>query len=168
MNILNGLDAVRQIMHECIISENTNDGVLSDVESIITVANNEEGVDEPCVWINQHPTIVAPGSKTSLSNIVTLQTTFEFVCIEYDPDPEIAERKGQNLASRCVLAVMRNYQRLQAEYNKRVIHNIEFNMFYPVGEVTIQGKRDKVPATSVSLNIKHQINWLNCCKTKKK
>lgn len=167
MNILNGLEAVTRIMHECIKTE-VEDGILSDVESIITVANNESGVDEPCIWINQHPTIAAPGSKTSLSRDITLQTTFEFVCIEYDPDPEKAEQKGQNLASRCVLAVMRNFQNIQKEeYDERVIHNIEFNMFYPVGEVSIAGKRDKVPATSVSLNILHSINWLNCCKKRR-
>ena len=165
MNILLGLEAVTRIMQDCIKTENKEDGILHDVNSIITVVNNEYGVDEPCIWINQHPTTVKPSTKTSLSNTITLQTVFEFVCIEYDPEPEVAEMKGQNLASRCVLAVMKNFQKLQKEYyNQQVIHNIEFNMFYPVGEVTIKGKSDKIPATSVTLNVLHRIDWLNCCK----
>jgi hypothetical protein len=164
MNILTGLEAVKKIINECITSENKPDGILPDVESIIVVANNEEGVEEPGIWIVQHPTVTAPGSKTSLSGVITLSTTFEFVCFEYDPDPEIAELKGQNLASRVVLAIMRNYIKLQKPYGERVIKNINFETFYPVGEVAITGKREKVPATSVVLNVEHRIDWLNCCK----
>ena len=166
MNILTGLEAVRQIMQDCILLENTEDGILSDVKQVITTANNENGVDEPCIWINQHPTIVAPNSKTSLSNHILLMTPFEFVCIEYDPDPEISEQKGQNLASRVVLAITKNYQKIMKNQypGERVIQNIDFYMFYPVGEVSIMGKSEKVPATSVTLNIFHRISWLNCCK----
>ena len=166
MNILTGLEAVPEIMHECILTENNPDGILHDVEQIITTDNNENGVNEPCIWINQHPTIVAPNSKTTLSGNITLLTPFEFVCIVYDPDDEISERKGQNLASRVVLAILKNYLRIQKErgYGERVIHDLQFYMFYPSGDVQIQGKSEKVPATSVTLNVLHRIEWLNCCK----
>lgn len=166
MNILTGLEAVPEIMHECILTENNPDGILHDVEQIITTDNNENGVNEPCIWINQHPTIVAPNSKTTLSNDITLLTPFEFVCIEYDPDDEISAKKGQNLASRVVLAISKNYQRIQKEqgYGERVIHDLQFYMFYPVGKVQILGKSEKVPATSVTLNVLHRIEWLKCCK----
>ena len=166
MNILTGLAAVTQIIHECIISETNEDGILEDVNSVIIVANNEEGVDEPAIWIRQHPTIPANNAKTTLSNTIELSTAFEFVCIEYDSDPEIAELKCQNLASRAVLAIFKNFQHIQKEYNERVIKNIHFKMFYPVGEVSIQGKREKVPATSVVIDVIHRIDWLNCCKPK--
>lgn len=164
MNILTGLEAVRAIIQECLIMENKPDGILHDVESIITVADNEDGIDEPCIWINQHPTITATDSKTSLSSTIKLASTFEFVCIEYDPEPEIAEQKGQNLASRVVLAISKNYQLVQKKYGERVIKNIEFNRFQPVGTVQIVGKSDKIPATSVVLDFIHVIDWLNCCK----
>ena len=164
MNILTGLEAVKKIIKECVTRENTTEGILSDVESIITVANNEEGVEEPGIWIVQHPTTIATGSKATLSGQIKLSTTFEFVCFEYDPDPETAEIKGQNLASRVVLSIMRNFNHVQKEYGERVIKNINFETFYPVGEVAITGKREKVPATSVVLDIEHMIDWLNCCK----
>ena len=166
MNILTGLAAVTKIMKDCIHAENVPDGILEDVNSIITVANNEEGVDEPCIWIVQHPTVPAKNAKSSISRTMELSTTFEFVCIEYDPDPETAELKSQDLAARVVLAIMRNFQQIQVSYGERVIKNLEFNMFYPVGEVAVQGKREKVPVTSVSLNVLHRIDWLNCCKRK--
>lgn len=166
MNILTGLAAVTKIMKDCIHAENVPNGILEDVNSIIAVANNEEGVDEPAIWIVQHPTIPAKNSKSSISKTMDLSTTFEFVCIEYDPDPETAELKSQDLAARVVLAIMRNFQQIQSIYGERVIKNLEFNMFYPVGEVSVQGKREKVPVTSVSINVLHRIDWLNCCKRK--
>jgi len=164
MNLLTGLEAVTKIIKECITIENVPDGILEDVESIIKVANNEEGVDEPAVWIVQHPTL--PEKNATIAKIMTLVTTFEFVCIEYDPDPETAELKSQNLAARVVLSILRNFQQVQMEYDVRVIKNIRFNMFYPVGEVAVAGKREKVPVTSVSIEVLHDINWLNCCKRK--
>lgn len=165
MNIRSGLPAVKSIIKESIFLENTREGLLSDVNTIITVANNETGVNEPAIWINQHPTTVA-NDKVSLSNDLKLNTIFEFVCIEYDPNPEIAELKGQDLATRVVQSIQKNWRGVQKEYGERVITNIEFYMFYPVGEVTIRGKREKVPATSVALNIVHYISWLNCCRKK--
>ncbi len=165
MNLLTGLAAVTQIIKDCLTVENVPEGILEDVISIIKVANNEEGVDEPAVWIHQHPTIPETG-KTRLSRTMDLVTTFEFVCIEYDPDPETAELKSQNLASRVVLAILKNFQHVQKEYGERVIKNIRFNMFYPVGEVPVAGKREKVPVTSVSIEVIHEIDWLNCCKRK--
>lgn len=164
MNILIGLEAVTAIVQECLIMENKPDGIFHDVESIITVTDNEDGIEEPCIWINHHPTIPATGSKTSLSSTIKLASTFEFVCIEYDPNPEIAQQKGQNLASRVVLAIAKNYQLVQKKYGERVIKNIEFNRFNPVGTVQIVGKSDKIPATSVVLDFIHVIDWLNCCK----
>ena len=164
MNLLTGLEAVTKIIKECITIENVPDGILEDVESIIKVANNEEGVDEPAVWIVQHPTL--PEKNANIAKIMTLVTTFEFVCIEYDPDPETAELKSQNLAARVILSILRNFQQVQMEYDVRVIKNIRFNMFYPVGEVAVAGKREKVPVTSVSIEVLHDINWLNCCKRK--
>ena len=166
MNILTGLAAVSQIIKECITSENTPEGMLNDVLSVITVVNNEEGIDEPAIWINEHPTIPYDNAKTKLSRDIDLATTFEFVCIEYDPDPETAELKGKNLASRACLAVMKNFQHIQKKYGMRVIKNIHFVAFYPVGEISIKGKREKVPATSIVLSVVHNIDWLNCCKRK--
>lgn len=166
MNLLTGLAAVTKIIKECVHVENVPGGILEDVQSIISVANNEEGIDEPAIWIVQHPTVPEKSAKASISRTIDLSTTFEFVCIEYDPDPETAELKSQDLAARVVLALMRNFQHVQSDYGERVIKRLEFNMFYPVGEVAVQGKREKVPVTSVSINVLHPIDWMNCCKPK--
>ena len=52
MNIMKGLAAVTQIIKDSIRAENAQDGLLEDVKSIISVANNEEGIDDRR---KQHP-----------------------------------------------------------------------------------------------------------------
>lgn len=165
MNMIKGLEELTATIRESVLRENVENGLLEDVETIITTYNNEYGVKEPCVWMIQHPTVVANSEKANLSREVTLTTSFEFVCIEYDPDPERAEAKGQNLATRTGISVLKNYLTVQNERNApRTISHIEFNTLYPVGEVQITGKSEKVPATSIVLDVIHRINWDNCCK----
>ena len=168
LNLTESLDTLGRLMKECITCENTAGGILEDVESIISIVLNEYGVDEPCVWIVQHPTITAPGAKATISNTLKLQTSFEFVCVEYDSDPEVAQQKGQNLATRVLASVEKNWRRIQKEYNAPVISSIHFNTFLPVGEISIEGKMEKVPATSIVIDVIHTISWMNCCKKKNK
>ena len=162
-SLIHGLERITTIMKTCITNENVENGLLEDVNTIIPVYHNEMGVDEPCVWIVQHPT-TAQG-KVNIQQTLTLVSPFEFVCVEYDPDPEVAECKGQNLATRVALSVLKNYQTVQSQLgDARTIRHIDFNTYYPVGEVSIAGKSDKVPATGIVLDVVHDVNWVNCCK----
>ena len=68
-------------------------------EVVVNYVSGEDGIEEPAIWIVQHPTIAE--EKVNLSQKLRLRSPFEFVCIEYDNDPEIAEIKSQNLATRC-------------------------------------------------------------------
>lgn len=163
VNLTKGLEYITEIIKECIKKELKENGVLSDVESFIPIFHNESGVNEPCIWMVQHLTTVEKNSN--ISQTMQLKSTFEFVCVEYDPDPEIAEAKGQNLASRVGRVIAKNYLCVQDELDTpRIIHRINFNTYYPVGEVEIKGKADKVPATSLVLDVIFSINWINCCK----
>lgn len=88
----------------------------------------------------------------------------EFVCIEYDPTPEIAEKLARNLAGNIVLAIKKNFLHIQKDkFNERVILNVKFNSLLPVGEMNVQNKREKVPVTSVILEFESQVNWKPCC-----
>ena len=161
--IINGLEQIAETIHYCVRSENVSDGLLEDVEEIITVYNNEDGIEEPCVWIVQHPTVAE--EKVNLSHKLRLVSPFEFVCIEYDSDPEIAERKSQNLATRVALSVLKNYKSAQRELGyKPTIAKLEFNTFRPVGEITVVGKAEKVPVSGIILDVVHVVDWINCCR----
>ena len=56
-SLITGLEEITETVKECIRSENVSGGLLEDVEDIITVYNNEDGVEEPAVWMVQHPTV---------------------------------------------------------------------------------------------------------------
>jgi hypothetical protein len=162
-NLITGLESITETIKQCIIRENVTGGLLEDVEDIITVYNNENGVETPGVWMVQHPT--TPVDRTDLRQQLTLSSPFEFVCIEYDEDPEEAERKSQNLATRVALSVLKNYRTMQSRIgNKPTIRKIEFNTYRPVGEISVQGKSEKVPVTGIILNVIHDVDWMNCCK----
>ena len=162
-NIITGLESITETIKCCIKTENVESGLLEDVEDIITVYNNEDGVETPGIWMVQHPT--TPRDKVDLRQQLTLISPFEFVCIEYDEDPEKAEAKSQNLATRVVMSVLKNYQSVQTQLGyTRTIRKVEFNTYRPVGEISVIGKSEKVPVTGVILDVIHDVNWYNCCK----
>lgn len=166
-NLIKGLELVSKAVKDCIYIENTEGGLLEDVETIIPIAKVDDRVlDPPIVWIAQHPTVEYSQNSRNLSNVLTLQTTFEFVCVEYDDDMEKADAKGQNLATRVGMAIMKNWNNQNNGKNGRIIKNINFNTFYPVGEVQVVNKIEKVPATAIVFDFIHEINWLSCCKNK--
>lgn len=161
--IIKGLESISETMKGCVQEENVPGGLLEDVETIIKSYNNEEGIDEPAIWIVQHPTV--PDGKVNLSYKLKLVSTFEFVCIEYDEDPEIAERKSQNLATRVALSVLKNFKKVEADLGYgHTIAWIEFNTFRPVGEIAVQNKSERIPVSGIILDVVHFVDWNNCCK----
>ena len=163
VNILTGFEKVNTIINRCITDEINENGILSDVETYINTYYNEGQVEEPVVWITQHPTTVERNpdiSKTSL-----LKTPFEFDCGVYETEIEDANTSSQNLCNRVILSILKNWQTVQAEElpNNRMIRNIELDTYSPMGYVDVEGKSDKVPITGVILNIYHIINWQQCC-----
>ena len=163
VNILTGFEKINTIINRCITDEINENGILSDVETYINTYYNEGQVEEPVVWITQHPTTVERNpdiSKTSL-----LKTPFEFDCGVYETEIEDANTSSQNLCNRVILSILKNWQTIQAEEipNQRMIRNIELDTYSPMGYVEVTGKSDKVPITGVILNIYHIINWQQCC-----
>ena len=162
-SLITGLESITKTIKNCLQIENVPGGLLEDVEDIITVYNNEDGVDEPAVWMVQHPTTAR--DRVDLRQQLTLISPFEFVCIEYNHDTEVAEERSQNLATRVALSVLKNYQHVQTDLGyDRTITKIEFNTYRPVGEISVQGKSEKVPVTGIILDVVHVVNWMNCCR----
>lgn len=163
VNILNGFEKVNTIITECITREMEQDCLLSDVETFINTYYNEGSVDEPCIWITQHPTTVEKGAD--ISNTLLLKTPFEFDCGVYETDFEEANNASQNLCNRVILSILKNWQRIQATEvpNERMIRNITLDTYSPMGYVNVTGKSDKVPVCGVVLNVYHMVNWKLCC-----
>lgn len=164
VNILTGFEKINEIINTCIQKEMAEDGLLPDVESFVNTYYDEGKVDEPVVWMTQHPT-TAP-NQADISQTMELVTPFEFDCGVYDNDMEDANMQSQNLCNRVILSILRNWIHVQAEIlpGQRMIKNITLESYSPMGYVDVVGKSDKVPLTGVVLNVHHIVNWKLCCK----
>ena len=163
VNILTGFEKINTIINKCITDEITDNGILSDVETYINTYYNEGQVDEPVVWITQHPTTVE--KNADISKTLLLKTPFEFDCGVYEVELEDANTSSQNLCNRVILSILKNWQTIQSQElpNNRMIRNITLETYSPMGYVNVTGKSDKVPITGVVLNVYHVINWQQCC-----
>ena len=163
VNILTGFEKINEIMNTCITREITTDGILEDVETFINTYFNEGQVDEPVVWITQHPTTVE--KNADISKTLLLKTPFELDCGVYEKEIEDSNTSSQNLCNRVILSILKNWQRVQGEIipGQRMIRNITLETYSPMGYVPVTGKSDKVPITGVILNVYHIINWQQCC-----
>jgi len=164
VNILTGFEKINTIINKCVSDEINPNGLLSDVETFINTYYNEGQVDEPVIWITQHPTTVE--RNADISKTLLLKTPFEFDCGVYEVDLEDANTSSQNLCNRVILSILKNWQTVQSEElpNNRMIRNIELETYSPMGYVDVTGKSDKVPITGVILNVYHIINWQQCCR----
>lgn len=164
VNILTGFEKVNTIINGCITAEMVEDGILEDVETFVNTYFNEGNVDEPVVWITQHPTTVEKGAD--IGQTLLLKTPFEFDCGVYEVDLEDANTSSQNLCNRVILSILKNWQTVQSTETpgNRMIRNITLDRYSPMGYVQVKGKSDKVPITGVILNVYHVINWQQCCR----
>lgn len=163
VNILTGFEKINTIMNCCITREMVEDGLLEDVETFTNAYYDEGSVDEPVIWMTQHPTTA--NRQADISMTMELTTPFEFDCGVYDVEIEDANNQSQNLCNRVILSVLKNWQTAQAQVTpgQRMIKNITLDRYSPLGYVQVKGKSDKVPVTGVVLNVNHIVNWQLCC-----
>ena len=162
MNLEDSIENILDIVNECLEKEkNDPNGLLSHVKTIIPEYNNERGVEAPAIWIVQHT--VSRKGNDNLSQELLLMFTIEFVCVEWDKTPKIAEKKARRLATKVAESIKRNYRRIQIEKNLYIIENVLFNTLYPVGEIEVEGKTTKTPVSGLVLDFEFNIDWNNRC-----
>ena len=165
VNLVTGFDKVHEIIKQSLEAELTENGLLEDVETFIPVYTNEEHVDEPVVWMHQLETI--PGRQADISGTMELTTPFQFNCAVYEVEIEDANIATQNLANRVGLSILKNWQTIQSqelEPGKRMIKNITFQRYYPLGTIEVNGKSERLPVTGIVLEVHHIVNWQMCCR----
>lgn len=157
------VENILEIVEDCLNYEKeSSEGLLNHVKTIIHTYNNEYGIEEPAIWIVEHPIIRK--SNDNLSQELTLISTIGFVCVEWDKDPKIAEKKARTLASKVALSIKRNYRRIQYnKFNDRLIVNVLFNTLHPVGEIDVEGKTKKTPVAGIVLDFEFDVDWENSC-----
>lgn len=164
VNILQGFEKINEVMIKSLEREITTDGLLEDVESFYPCYYEEGSIDEPVLWLTQHPS--RANRQADISQTMELTTPFQITCGVYEVELEDANMASQNLANRAILAVLRNWQTVQAEVmtQGRTIRNITLDTYTPMGYWDVKGKSDKIAMTGVILNVNHIVNWTLCCK----
>ena len=164
VNLVTGFDKIYTIIKGCIEAEICTDGLLEDVETFIPIYTNEEHVDEPVVWMHQLETI--PGRQADISGKMELITPFQFNCAVYESELEDANSATQNLCNRVALSILKNWQTIQSTElsGQRMIKNITFQRYYPLGTIEVNGKSERLPVTGIVLEIHHLVNWTMCCR----
>ena len=165
VNIVSGFENIYKIMKGCIDTEMTENGLLHDVETFIPVYLDEDHVEEPVVWMYQLETTPVKGAN--ISQTMILRTPFQFNCAIYEKEIEDANTSAQNLACRVVLAILNNWQPIQNTLlpGERMIMSIDFDRYYPLGTIEVNGKSERLPVIGVRLNVNHKITWKMCCRT---
>ena len=162
VGIVTGMEKLYNIIIKCLEEENKENGLLEDVETIVNSYYNESHLEEPIVWITEHPS--SANRQVDISQTMELTVPFEFDCGVYELDLDDSFNASQNLANRVIMSILNNWQRVQAEElpNQRLIKNITLQTYSPVGYVNINGKSDKLAVTGVILNVNVVINWRMC------
>ena len=76
VNILTGFEKINEIITECINREITTDGLLEDVETFVNTYYEGGSIDEPVIWITQHPTTAGRQADISwLIQVLDLEIT---------------------------------------------------------------------------------------------
>jgi hypothetical protein len=163
-NIIKGLERSARAVKAYLEAEIVEDGLLEDLETLLTSHKSETPADPPCIWIVEYPTVPYDPTQTNLSHTLYLKSPFEFVCVEYDNDPEIAAEKAKNLATRAGASILKNFNLLKSQPDdpNRIFQTIHFNTLNPDGEVQIEGKAERIPAASLILDFIHPIQWMHC------
>ena len=162
VGIVTGMEKLYNIIVGCLTVENVENGLLADVETIINSYYNESQLEEPIVWVTQHP--ATANRQADISQTMELTVPFEFDCGVYDQDLDVSNLASQNLANRVIMSILNNWQTIQGQQlpNQRLIRNITLDTYSPVGYVNVTNKSDKVAVTGVILNVNIIINWRMC------
>ena len=160
VGIVTGMEKLYTIIIKCLEEENKENGLLEDVETIVNSYYNESHLEEPIVWITEHPS--SANRQVDISQTMELKVPFEFDCGVYELDLDDSFNASQNLANRVIMSILNNWQRVQAEElpNQRLIKNITLQTYSPVGYVNVTNKSDKVAVTGVILNVNYQTGTL--------
>ena len=162
MNILQGFEKINEVMITSLEREITTDGLLEDVESFFPCYYEDSSIDEPVLWLTQHPS--RANRQADISRTMEITTPFQITSGVYEVELQDANMASQNLANRAILSILKNWQTVQSEImDSRTIRNITLDTYTPIGYLDVKGKSDKVAMTGVILNVNHIVNWQLCC-----
>lgn len=162
MNIVEGPAKVTQLIKDCITSEMTEDGLLSEVVSFVPSYEFEDEIEEPFIGLFEQET--RPVTDGTLSHKIELQTPFEFICVVYDEDDmEQSEIKGKRLACKVAASIAKHFTR-KVDGETIPIKKPVIEAIYTPGTVDVVDKSERAVATSIRISIHYYVDWMICYK----
>ena len=166
--VVKGMKAVRAAVNEYILMECKENGVLSDVAEVITTQRVENPVTPPFIWIYKLMTVPYDDMKGNRTQY--LKSSYQLICGYYDEDLGIGEENAEDLTYRAVACIQKHFNSKRIPYfedrpYERIFtsNGLQVSTIYPVGDVEVRGKSDRVPCCAVDIDFIHRIDW-NLCK----
>ena len=161
--IISPLTSFYNTLEEIIQQETTSmNGVLGDVETVLTDSYNDEYIELPLIWIEKQP--ITPGTvgHFSSSNMYHRIPVTIICCSEEHSTYHDSEIESLSIASRVITTIQRNI----GPYIKRAtgnwsIQNITLNTIDPTGTFEIPSKRVIIPGTRVEITFEVSIDYMN-------
>ena len=139
-------------------TQELQDGLLSDVNTFLTAANNQDHIDAPIIWLEKEsiPTIPMSCSDSTLIDI-----PFNLVCCaEILEDFQTAENDSLNLACRCITSLFKNIIKTRNIMEHVKVRGFTLTNLDPNGTFEIINKTTLLPATRVQLTFHLEINFM--------
>ena len=152
------------IIKECMQKEMTPNGMLYDVNTLITTSTTKDHIETPSVWIERKG--IVPINSSDFGKHMILQLPISFVCCAEDTgDVEIEEIESFSLACRCISTILKNiipYLTNDGIGTKKVnISNMSLDRIEPTGQFEIINKSTILPASRVNLTFTIDVDWMS-------
>lgn len=158
MTLKSPLEQAYDVIEYYFKQELEGNGILSDVNTFLTSANNKEHIDAPVIWIEKE-TITSSYAQHSDSSLIDIPVNI-VCCAEVEDDFQTAENASMNLASRCITSLFRNVKK-PADLGKHItLRGFTIQSIDPNGTFEIINKTTLLPATRLQLTFHISLNWM--------
>lgn len=147
-------------LEELFSNQQGQDGILYDVETILTDNYNDEYIELPLIWIEKQP--ITPGSPGQLDKQdMYLEVPISIVCCsdEHNEYP-LGETESLSIASRCITSLLNGVPELATNLDNFMLCDIRLDGIDCTDTFEIPSKRVIIPGTKLQLTFTLSINWM--------
>ena len=142
--------------------EMKQDGILSDVQMIITSSERYDNLDTPLIWIEKGEITTTPVTH---SNKISLDVPVSLICCDEVIDTIVeAEENSYNLASRCMTAFHLNMIQPRPMANHIHLRGFHLERLYPNasprGSFQIESKSMMMAACRLDVVFTFEVDWI--------
>lgn len=144
--------------------ENTEDGLLEDVETINIGFNNEFTTDTPFVWVFPQAT-TDYDSNINISNRQKLVDEYVFLCCHEADTMEDAEKNTRELSARVAQSILKNINKTFPDTitPQHIFHYARIKQRFGTDEyVNVMGKREKLPTIALVMEFVYTVEVPYC------